>query len=141
MRKAKILGTLGPASNTESVIEAMIDAGVNAVRINMSHGTYEEHAANITLVRAAAQKRGVPIAILVDLSGPKIRTRGLEGGLPVELIVGKQFTITAAEVVGNSQRVSTNFTQLPEVVEPGSSILLDDGALELRVIEVNGADV
>lgn len=141
MRKAKILGTLGPASNSETVIESMIDAGLNAVRINMSHGNHEEHAATIMLVRSAAQKRGVPIAILVDLSGPKIRTRTLEDGLPIELIVGKQFTITATDVVGNSHRVSTNFTQLPEVVEPGSAILLDDGSLELRVIEINGTDV
>lgn len=141
MRKAKILGTLGPSSNTETVIGAMIDSGLNAVRINMSHGTHEEHATNIALVRSAAQKRGVPIAILVDLSGPKIRTRNLENGLAVQLVTGKQFTITATDVIGNSERVSTNFTQLPEVVETGSSILLDDGALELRVIEINGAEV
>jgi pyruvate kinase len=141
MRKAKILGTLGPSSNNETVVGLMIDAGLNAVRINMSHGTHDEHAANIAIVRSAAQKRGVPIAILVDLSGPKIRTRNLEDGLPVELVVGKQFTITATDVIGNSHRVSTNFTQLPEVVEPGSSILLDDGAFELRVIEINGPDV
>ena len=90
---------------------------------------------------SSADRNAVFDRNMVDLSGPKIRTRTLENGLPVELIVGKQFTITATDVMGNIERVSTNFTQLPEVVEPGSSILLDDGALELRVIEINGADV
>ncbi|MCV6004159.1 pyruvate kinase, partial [Escherichia coli] len=80
MRRAKILATLGPTSNTESIIAAMISAGVNAVRINMSHGTREEHSAVIDAARSAAQKLGVPLSILVDLSGPKIRIRSLEGG-------------------------------------------------------------
>ena len=98
MRKAKILATLGPASDSQAVIESMITAGVNAVRINMSHGTEEEHTAALERARAAAANLQKPLAILVDLSGPKIRTRNLKDGLPVELKVGEEFTITTREI-------------------------------------------
>ena len=141
MRKAKILATLGPASNNEKVITALISAGVSAVRINMSHGSYEDHLANINLARAAAQKLGKPIGILVDLSGPKIRTRTLAGGLPVELKEGADFTITTREVEGNQFEVATNFPGLPEAVKPEESILIDDGSIELRVESVSGQDI
>lgn len=141
MRRAKILATLGPSSNTETTIAAMISAGVNAVRINMSHGTQDEHAATIDAARSAAQKLGVPLSILVDLSGPKIRIRSLEGGRPVNLNEGDLITITTRDIIGNADAVSTNFAELPESVRPGSTILLDDGALELRVEKISGQDV
>jgi len=141
MRRAKILATLGPASNTQSVIESMITAGVNAVRINMSHGSYDEHNIAINNARSAAQKLGVPLAILVDLSGPKIRTRTLKDGADVELVPGEKITITTRDIVGTAQEVSTNFAELPQAVKPDTIILLDDGALELRVEEVNGTEV
>lgn len=141
MRRAKILATLGPSSSSQTAIEAMIEAGINAVRINMSHGSQDEHAESINRARSAAQKLGRPLSILVDLSGPKIRTRGLEDGLPIELHPGKQFVITSRDIVGNQQEVSTNFTQLPSVVGPDTIILLDDGALELRVDSVSETDV
>src|SRR5687767_5307779 len=133
MRKAKILATLGPASASQAMIETMLDAGMNAVRINMSHGTREEHTAAITAARAAAAKLEKPLAILVDLSGPKIRTRTLKGGIPVILAEGQQFTITTREVEGIETEVSTNFALLPTSVEPGARILIDDGAIELVV--------
>lgn len=133
MRKAKILATLGPASNTQATIEKMIEAGVTAVRINMSHGTQEEHTASIERARAAAVKLKRALSILVDLSGPKIRTRLLKDAAPVELKVGELFTITTREIIGNQREVSTNFSHLPEVVEPGTRILVDDGAIELIV--------
>lgn len=141
MRRAKILATLGPASNTESVIEAMISAGVNAVRINMSHGEYGSHAEAIRLTRSIAARLGVPISILVDLSGPKIRTKKLENGTPVALENGNAFTITTRDVVGNAQQVSTNFAELHTCVKPGATILIDDGAIELRVEDVVGQDI
>ncbi|HBE81964.1 MAG: pyruvate kinase [Blastocatellia bacterium] len=141
MRRAKILATLGPASNTESMIKSMLEAGVNAVRINMSHGTHDEHSATIGHARSAAQKLGVPLAVLVDLSGPKIRTRTLEGGLPVELVAGETFTITTRDITGNRLEVATNFLELPTAVKPETIILLDDGALELRVESVTATDV
>ena len=141
MRKAKILATLGPATSTQSAIESLIEAGISAVRINMSHGTQDEHAQSIERTRAAAAKLGKPLSILVDLSGPKIRTRTLKDSRPVELRVGEQFTITSRDIVGDETQVSTNFTQLPSVVKPDTLILLDDGAMELRVESVNGTEI
>ncbi len=141
MRKAKILATLGPASNTQATIEKMIEAGVTAVRINMSHGTQEQHTASIELARAAAVKLKRALSILVDLSGPKIRTRLLKDAAPVELKVGELFTITTREIVGNQHEVSTNFSELPSVVSPGTRILVDDGAIELMVESETDTDV
>lgn len=141
MRKAKILATLGPASNTQEKIELMIESGVSAVRINMSHGTHEEHTQAIANARAAATKLKRALSILVDLSGPKIRTRTLKDQLPVELKVGELFTITTRPIEGNSSEVSTNFDHLPEAVEPGTRILIDDGAIELGVVSKTETDV
>lgn len=141
MRRAKILATLGPASNTKEVLEQMIAAGLNAVRINMSHGTREEHAESIRLAREASVLLDSPLSILVDLSGPKIRTRSLQNGLPVELKAGELFTITTRDIVGNEREVATNFTHLPAVVSEGTRILLDDGAIELLVESETETDV
>ena len=104
----------------------MLKAGLNAVRINMSHGTQELHAETIALARSIAIELGLPLSILVDLSGPKIRTRTLENGEPVELIEGQAFVITTREIVGNGREVSTNFIHLPDAVDAGTRILLDD---------------
>ena len=141
MRRAKILATLGPASDTQDMIEKMIASGLNAVRINMSHGTPDEHSAAIAATRAAAEKLDEPLSILVDLSGPKIRTRNLLNGRPVELKKGQRFTLTTRDVVGNDEIVGTTFAELPQVVEPGTRILLDDGALELVVESETDTDV
>src|SRR5262245_23355567 len=141
MRRAKILATLGPASNTQEVIESMIEAGVDAVRINMSHGTTDEHSLTIDRARAAALNLNKPVAILVDLSGPKIRTRTLKGGEAVELKHDAEFTITTRDIEGDVNIVSTNFDHLPEVVEPGTRILIDDGAIELVVLSETDTDV
>ena len=141
MRNAKILATLGPASNTEPIIRTMLEAGVNAVRINMSHGTHSEHEQTIANARAAARSIDRPLAILVDLSGPKIRTSTLTGGEPVMLTEGSRFTLTTKKTEGTSEIVSTNFSELPRVVTPDSMILLDDGALKLKVDSVTETDV
>ena len=141
MRKAKILATLGPASKSRPVLEEMLKAGLNAVRINMSHGTTDEHAESIRNAREAAAGLGLPLAILVDLSGPKIRTRTLKDGLPVILKEGQRFTITTRDIVGNENEVSTNFDHLPDAVESGTRILIDDGAIELVVESESDTDV
>ncbi len=141
MRRAKILVTLGPASRDVSVIEALITAGANGVRINMSHGTREEKSEDIRRARAAASKLKRPLAILVDLSGPKIRTRQLKDGHPVILEKGASFVLTTRQVAGDAARVSTNYSDLPRVVQPGAKILLDDGAIELLVESTNETDV
>lgn len=141
MRRAKILATLGPASNSSETIESLIQVGLNAVRINMSHGEHIEHAETIKRARAAAEKLNRPLAVLVDLSGPKIRTRTLVNHTPVFLDNGARFTITSREIEGNAQEVATTFKELPKLVQPDARILLDDGALELRVESVSDTDV
>ncbi|MEO6334665.1 MAG: pyruvate kinase, partial [Pyrinomonadaceae bacterium] len=141
MRKAKILATLGPASESQAMIESMITAGVNAVRINMSHGTEAEHSTTLERARAAAANLAKPLAILADLSGPKIRTRTLKNGAPVELKAGAEFIITTREVEGSEREVSTNYDGLPEAVEPGTRILLDDGAIVLVVESETDTDI
>ena len=141
MRKAKILATLGPSSNTPEVITTMLSSGLNAVRINMSHGTQDEHAETIKIARAAAAELNRPLSVLVDLSGPKIRTRNLLDGIPVLLVEGQEFVITTRDIVGNKREVATNFDHLPDTVEAGTRILIDDGAIELVVESENKTDV
>ena len=141
MRKAKILVTLGPASRDPEIIEQLIAAGANGVRINMSHGTHEEKTVDIERARAAAKKVGQPIAVLVDLSGPKIRTGEFKDDQPVRLVPGAMFTITTRPVVGDEHQVSTTYHDLPRVVNPGTRLLLDDGALSLIVESTSDTDV
>ncbi len=141
MRKAKILATLGPASNTQPIIENMIRAGLNAVRINMSHGTQEEHAQTIINARAAAESLDKPMSVLVDLSGPKIRTGRLIDGEPVDLLEGQTFILTTRDILGNAIEVGTNFVDLPDAVEKNARILIDDGAIELLVESKTETDV
>jgi pyruvate kinase len=141
LRKAKILATIGPASRDPKVFEAMLAAGADGVRINMSHGTQEEKAADIQLARSSAEKMGIPLAVLVDLSGPKIRTRALKDHQPVELKTGQLFTITTREIEGDSTQVATNYPGMPNDVRTGDRILLDDGAIELSVESTTETDV
>ncbi len=141
MRKAKILSTLGPSSRDPLVIEQLLAAGVNGVRINMSHGTHLEKAADIERARTAAKKMGMPLAVLVDLSGPKIRTGELKNHEPVQLHRGALFTITTEIIEGDSQRVSTNYRELPKVLKPGTRLLLDDGAIALIVESTTNTEV
>ena len=141
MRRAKILITLGPASREPEIVEQLIAAGANGVRINMSHGTHEEKSLDIQRARAAAEKLGQPIAVLVDLSGPKIRTGELKDDEPVKLVAGAAFTITTRPITGDANQVSTNYHELPRVVQRGTRMLLDDGALSLIVESATDTDV
>jgi len=141
MRRAKILATLGPASNSQETIESMINAGLNAARINMSHGTHDEHAETIKTARAAAKKLDKPLAVLVDLSGPKLRTGLLQNAKPVLLETGAEFILTSRDIEGNAQEVSMNYKELPKLVRKNDRILLDDGAIELRVKKETKTDV
>jgi pyruvate kinase len=141
LRKAKILITLGPTSREPEVVEKLIAAGANGVRMNMSHGTHEEKAEDIARARAAAAKVGRPLAILVDLSGPKIRTRRLKDGQPVKLTAGSIFILTTEDIAGDEKRVATNYPDLPRVVHPGTRLLLDDGALSVVVESTTDTDV
>ncbi|MDX6577923.1 MAG: pyruvate kinase, partial [Blastocatellia bacterium] len=122
-------------------MEALLAAGADGVRINMSHGTYEEKAQDISMARACAEKMKRPLAVLIDLSGPKIRTRTLRNHQPVELVDNQQFIITTRDIEGDNTQVATNYAGMPRDVRPGARILLDDGAIELRVESTTETDV
>src|SRR5438034_8193958 len=132
-RHSKIVCTIGPASRSPKMIDRLLRAGMDVARLNFSHGSHEEHAKNISMLRAAAVEHEKPIAILADLQGPKIRTGPLAGGGPVLLRAGQEFVITTAKILGDSTRVNTVFTPLPREVHRGDRILLSDGLIELRV--------
>ncbi|HWQ15868.1 MAG TPA: pyruvate kinase [Roseiflexaceae bacterium] len=141
MRRTKIVATIGPASGTPQMIERLLEAGMDVARLNFSHGTHEEHARRIGMLRETARRMGQPLAILQDLQGPKIRTGALAGGRPVRLLPGARFTITTHALVGDAARVSTTYGELPHDVHPGDRILLSDGLIELRVLETSADEV
>ncbi len=137
MRRAKIVCTLGPASQSQEMLEALLEAGMDVARLNFSHGSHEQHQANIDKLRAASLKVRKAVGILGDLQGPKIRTgRFITGG--TELKEGATFSITTDESVqGTDDIVSTTYPYLAADVNPGDRILLDDGLLELKVLETD----
>lgn len=141
MRRAKIVATLGPASREPAALEALLAAGCNTVRINMSHGVQEEHAETIRRARLTAERMRRPLAVLADLSGPKIRTGVLKGGLPVRLERDQLFTITNRAVVGDAREVSTNYADMPRDVSTDARLLIDDGLIELRVESTTETDI
>lgn len=140
-RRAKIVATLGPASNTEPVLRELIRAGIDVVRLNFSHGTHDEKLELIQMIRKISREERKPLCILGDLQGPKIRTSKLKDRQPVLLKTGQRLTITPREVLGTPSLISTTFKTLAENVEQGSRILLSDGLIELRVHEIRGGDV
>lgn len=140
-RRAKIICTLGPSSNGEAGIRALLELGMDVARLNFSHGSHQEHAACIETLRRVAAEEGKTICILQDLQGPKIRTGTLEGHRPVKFTAGAAVTITTREVEGTSELISTTFQPLPDEVGPGSRILLSDGKIELRVEGVRAREV
>ncbi len=140
-RKAKIVCTLGPSSNTEATVRDLMRLGMDVARLNFSHGTHEEHARMIERVRKVADKEGRTICVLQDLQGPKIRTGRLKYRTPVTLKSGSAVTITPRDIPGTATLISTTFKTLAQEVEPGSRILLSDGLIELRVRTVRGDDV
>ena len=140
MRRAKIVATLGPATSSYEAIRAIIEAGVDVARMNLSHGSYDVHEAVYANVRQAADDLHKPVAVMVDLQGPKIRLGKFEAG-PYELREGDTFTITTEDVVGNQEISGTTFKGLPNDVKPGDPLLIDDGKVALRVVSVEGPRV
>lgn len=140
MRRAKIVCTLGPASSTPEMIQALVDAGMDCARLNFSHGSHEAHAQAAKMVREAAVRARRPVAILADLCGPKMRVGRFPNG-PVELVEGARFVLTTEDVPGDESRVSHTYEPLPRDVVPGDKILLDDGLLRLGVVETTATDV
>jgi pyruvate kinase len=140
-RRAKIICTIGPASNSETVMRDLLRLGMDVARLNFSHGSHEDHAHNIARLRRAAERERRTVCILQDLQGPKIRTGLLEKHEPVPLKAGAVVTITPQNVLGTATRISTTFPDLAREVAPGTRILLSDGLIELRVRSVRGKDV
>jgi pyruvate kinase len=140
MRRAKIVCTLGPAVDSPEKVRELIAAGMNMARLNLSHGGYEEHQYRLDQVRAAAAEAGVPIAILVDLQGPKIRLARFKDG-PHDLSRGDVFTITTDDIEGTKDRVGTTYKGLPGDCKEGDRILIDDGNVTVEVTAVKGNDV
>ncbi len=140
MRRTKIICTLGPASNTYEVIRDLVKAGMDVARLNFSHGTYEEHARVIAAVRRAAEEVGRTVAIMQDLQGPKIRLGEIRGG-GVLVHKGDRLILTTEPIVGDEHRVYVSYPALPQEVKPGNRILIDDGHIELVVLEVRDKEV
>jgi len=140
MRRAKIVCTLGPSSESIEQLTALVAAGMDVARLNLSHGSYPEHELRYERVRQVAKAAGRPVAILADLQGPKIRLGRFADG-PHELALGDLFTITTDEVVGTKDIVSTTYKGLTGDVAPGDRILIDDGRVGLEVLEVSGPEV
>ena len=141
MRRTKIIATLGPASATPEKLDALIAAGADVFRLNFSHGTHDSHAATFACVRDAARRASRHIAVLQDLSGPKIRTGSLAGGQPLSLGAGDELRIAAGESAGGPGKVFTPYGPLIESAQPGDRLLLDDGKIELRVTGRDGGEL
>jgi pyruvate kinase len=138
--KTKIVATIGPASESVPTLEAMVRAGMNVARLNFSHGEFAAHGRVIDNIRAAEKAAGARVAIMADLSGPKMRI-GKFGAEKVQLEAGGRFTLTTDDIAGDERRVSVNFPRLPEVVKAGDLISLNDGYVQLEVAGVRGAEV
>jgi pyruvate kinase len=139
-RRTKIVCTIGPASRTSSLIERLMRAGMNVARLNLSHGTPSEHAEVVGTVRRVARRLATPVAVLIDLPGPKYRTGPLQGGAVV-LKQGARVVLTTRPIEGNAHEVPVNLPTLPRDVKAGDHVLLDDGAMQLQVERARGTDV
>jgi len=140
MRRAKIVATLGPATSSPEQIRALVDAGMDVARLNLSHGNHEDHRQAYLSVREASDASGRGVGILIDLQGPKIRLGSFAAG-PVHLEPGADFIVTTEDVAGDAPMVSTTHDGLPDDVTPGDLVLVDDGRIELRVTKVEGSRV
>ena len=141
MRHTKIIATVGPATASDEVLDQLLSAGTDIVRLNFSHGTHLSQSEMFSRVRAASARVGREVAILQDLGGPKIRTGRLDGGKPIALQVGQPFIIATGDFIGGPGRVSTTFEGLAKGVRAGDLLLLADGAIELKVETTDGTEI
>jgi pyruvate kinase len=140
MLKTKVVCTIGPASQSPAILEQLIQAGMNVARLNFSHGTQSSHQEAMVNLRRLAKRSNKPLAILQDLAGPKIRIGQIKEG-SITLESGALFTLTGRQVPGDSNQVSLSYPDLPQEVQPGDSLLLSDGTLELEVMETTSQDI
>jgi len=139
-RRTKIVCTIGPSTGSAAVIEQLIKAGMNVARLNLSHGTHREHARHIQTVRKLSHRLAIPVAILVDLPGPKYRTGKLQDG-QAKLKKGAQVILTTRQIEGDDKVIPINLPTLPQDIKVGDTVLLDDGAMQLKVLEGQGTEV
>ncbi|WP_140918609.1 pyruvate kinase PykF [Limnobaculum xujianqingii] len=142
MKKTKIVCTIGPKTESEEVLGKLLNAGMNVMRLNFSHGDYNEHGQRISNLRTVLARTGQKAAILLDTKGPEIRTMKLEGGNDAPLVAGQTFTFTTDQsVVGNNERVAVTYTGFAEDLKVGNTVLVDDGLIGMEVIEVRAKEV
>ncbi|NLC59558.1 MAG: pyruvate kinase [Armatimonadetes bacterium] len=139
MRRTKIVCTIGPASDSPEVLEQLIAAGMDVARLNFSHGTHEEHARRIRIIRELSERLGKPVAILQDLSGPKLRIGAM--AREVFLTPGQPFRLTTRDIIGNEREVSIPLETLPRCLEPGNRLYLNDGIIELLVTATSDTEI
>ena len=140
MRKTKIVCTLGPSTDNDEVLKGIMKNGMDVARFNFSHGTHEEHKGRLDKVKKFRKELGLPIAAMLDTKGPEVRVRDFEDG-KIMLENGNKFTLTTRDLMGNSEIASVTYKGLPKDVEVGTRILIDDGLIELKVLEVTDTDV
>lgn len=134
--------TIGPKSEKREIMETLLNSGMNVMRLNFSHGDFEEHGGRITNINAIMQETGKVFAVLLDTKGPEIRTCDLENGEDVSLVTGDKITLTSdSKFVGNKTKVGVTYPNLAKDLKVGATVLLDDGLIGLKVIEINGDDV
>ncbi len=142
LRKTKIVGTIGPASQSEEMLTKLVNAGLNVTRINFSHGGYEENGEKIETIKAVREKLNKPVALLLDTKGPEIRTGVLEtGNEKVTINEGQEFTFVNDDIIGNNERTSISYKELYKDVQVGSTLLVDDGAIEFEITKIDGKDI
>ena len=142
LRKTNIIGTIGPASDSEEMFTKLVNAGLNVARINFSHGGFEENAEKIATIKRVREKLNKPVALLLDTKGPEIRTGKLEtGDEKVTIEEGQEFTFVHDDILGNNTKTTISYKNLYQDVKPGATILVDDGALEFEVVEVIDKDI
>ena len=140
MRKTKIICTLGPSTDKDGVLRELIANGMNVARFNFSHGSHEEHKGRLDLLKSLREELGKPVAALLDTKGPEIRLKDFKNGTEM-LEAGQTFTLTTREVEGTKEICSITYKDLPQDVQPGGTIMLDDGLIKLQIITVNDTDI
>ncbi|WP_392559847.1 pyruvate kinase PykF [Orbus mooreae] len=142
MKKTKIVCTIGPKSESKEMLSKLLNAGMNVMRLNFSHGDYEEHGGRIKNLREVMQETGIKAAIMLDTKGPEIRTIKLEGGNDVSLVAGQKFTFTTDKsVIGNKDRVAVTYAGFATDLKVGDRVLVDDGLIAMDVTAINGNEV
>lgn len=141
MKRTKIVCTMGPNVDDRQVLRKLIETGMDVARFNFSHGDYAEHKARMDMLKELRKELKVPVAILLDTKGPEIRTGILENGEKVELKEGQKFVLTTEEIVGNAEKVSITYPELPHDVKVGDKILIDDGLIELHIEDLNETEI